>query len=298
MTPKSKVGAGMGHSTPGDAEALVPLDANRTALYNFCSATNCTDGGSPVASLVRDSAGNFYGTTNQGGASGVGTVFKVDPSGNETILHSFNGSPDGAYPHAGLIIDASGNLYGTTYGGGNNNCGSGFGCGTVFKVDNTGHETVLYSFCSEGGSNCTDGLLTNAGLIQDSDGNLYGTTLLGGSKDAGTVFELDTAGHETVLYSFCQAANCTDGVQPSASLIRDDAGNLYGTTENGGANSTSGTVFKLDTAGHETVLYNFCSAANCSDGAYPVAALIRDDAGNRMAQLFRAAPPIAARCSS
>jgi uncharacterized repeat protein (TIGR03803 family) len=121
----------------------------------------------------------------------------------------------------------------------------------VFKVDTTGHETVLYSFCSN--ANCTDGGFPQAGLIQDAAGNLYGTTTAGGgnsnsscgSNGCGTVFKLDNTGHETVLYSFCSAPNCTDGAVPKAGLIQDDAGNLYGTTSVGGANTNGGTVFKI-----------------------------------------------------
>jgi uncharacterized repeat protein (TIGR03803 family) len=120
----------------------------------------------------------------------------------------------------------------------------------VFKIDSTGHETVLYSFCSAG--NCADGTAPTAGVIRDAAGNLFGTTSLGGTNNnsSGTVFKLDTTGHETVLYNFCSAANCTDGTFPFAGLIQDAAGNLYGATVNGGAtsSSTGGTVFKLTAA--------------------------------------------------
>jgi uncharacterized repeat protein (TIGR03803 family) len=160
-------------------------------------------------------------------------------------------------------------------------------------LDNTGHETVLYSFCRVVQSlACTDGQWPSAGLIQDAAGNLYGTTAGGGANHLvtgqgwGTVFKLDNTGHETVLYNFCSAANCTDGSVPTAGLIQDAAGNLYGTTQSGGANSDAdfgaggGTVFKLDSTGHETVLYSFCSAANCADGETPAAGLIQDSVGN------------------
>jgi uncharacterized repeat protein (TIGR03803 family) len=272
-----------------------------TVLYSFCSAANCTDGIWPEAGLTQDAAGNLYGTTYEGGANtsvngltvGGGTVFKVDTTGNESVLYSFcsvggGNCTDGIWPEAGLIQDAAGNLYGTTTEGGANDYG------TVFKVDTTGNESVLYSFCSVGGGNCTDGWTPVAGLIQDAAGNLYGTTS-DGWGGGGRVFRLTPPAQpsgtwtETVLYSFCSAANCADGSRPVAGLIQDAAGNLYGTTYEGGANTSvnggtgGGTVFKVDTTGNETVLYSFCSVLKkraCTDGWEPVAGLIQDAAGN------------------
>jgi uncharacterized repeat protein (TIGR03803 family) len=192
-----------------------------------------------------------------------------------TLLYSFfrNGNKDGASPVAGLVRDAAGNLYGTTYFGGGKTRECSSGCGTVFKLDATGTESVLYRF--KGG---TDGKFPLAGLVPDAAGHLYGTTREGGISNncpagCGTVFMLDTTGAETVLYRFMSLA--TDGQYPSAGLIRDAAGNLYGTTYWGGT-SDSGTVFKLDTTGTETVLFSFTG----TDGAHPVAGLIRDVAGN------------------
>jgi len=289
---KVSVSASYGSSSQSATVTVAPvtLAYSETVLYNFCSAANCTDGAYPLyAGLIQDADGNLYGTTFSGGAgngagnggSGVGTVFKVDNTGHETVLYSFCSAAyctDGVFPYAGLIQDADGNLYGTTEEGGVSGYGSASGDGTVFKVDNTGHETVLYSFCSA--ANCTDGSNPYAGLIQDAAGNLYGTTEApGGANGGGTVFKVDNTGHETVLYNFCSAVNCTDGFAPSAGVIEDAAGNLYGTTVQGGANN-GGTVFKVDNAGHETVLYNFCSAANCTDGQHPAAGLIQDAAGN------------------
>jgi uncharacterized repeat protein (TIGR03803 family) len=266
-----------GSQQEADATSWVYID-----LYTFCASGTCTDGENPDGGLIQDAAGNFYGTTNQGGAAGLGTVFKLDGSGKETVLYSFTGVPDGGNPHAGLIADMEGNLYGTTYAGGaGDHCNSGVGCGTVFEIDATGHETVLYSFCSEGGQNCTDGQVPQAGVIRDGAGNLYGTTRIGGANSGGTVFKLDSAGHETVLYSFCSVANCADGSNPVAGLIQDADGNLYGASEGGGAHG-GGTVFKLDSSGHETVLYSFCSEGgkNCTDGNSPGASLIRDGSGS------------------
>ncbi len=233
----------------------VDTTGRETVLYSFCSVANCTDGKLPFAGLVEDAAGNFYSTTPEGGATGYGTLFKLDTTGQETVLYSFCAAAnctDGATPEKnGLVLDAAGNLYGTTAGGGT---GSGTGCqasrcGTVFKVDNTGHETVLYSFCSA--PNCADGVNPQAGLVQDAAGNLYGTTSAGGANKEGTVFKLDTTGHETVLYSFCSVggANCTDGANPEAGVILDAAGNVYGTTSGGGTGNYAGTVFKLTATG-------------------------------------------------
>jgi uncharacterized repeat protein (TIGR03803 family) len=150
-----------------------------TLLHSFTSGN--TDGAYPEAGLVRDSSGNFYGTTNQGGAGAVGVVFKTTPTGTTTVLHSFlGGNTDGANPYAGLVIDSSGNLYGTTYQGGAGNVG------VVFKTTSTGTTSVLHSFL--GGN--TDGANPYAGLVRDSSGNLYGTTWHGGTGTVGVVFEL------------------------------------------------------------------------------------------------------------
>lgn len=263
---------------------------NQTVLYNFCSVSNCTDGANPTAGLVQDATGTLYGTTGSGGVTGGGTVFKLDTAGNETVLYSFcsvSNCADGLWPVAGLIQDATGNLYGTTEVGGANNSNNCYylGCGSVFKLDTAGNETVLYSFCSVSG--CRDGAWPVANLIQDAVGNLYGTTWLGGAGNSrncyhggcGTVFKLDTAGNETTLYIFCSVSSCADGLWPVAGLTQDAAGNLYGTTQYGGS-SGGGTVFELDTAGNETVLYSFCSVSGCTDGVWPLAGLIQDAAGN------------------
>jgi uncharacterized repeat protein (TIGR03803 family) len=245
----------------------VDKKGKETVLYSFTGAGG--DGNYPYAGLVRDAlSGNLYGTTFYGGTYlNYGTVFKVDKTGHETVLHSFTGGTDGGNPYAGLVRDAlSGNLYGTTFGGGDLTCNPPTGCGTVFKVDATGNETVLYSFT--GG---TDGGYPRAGLVRDAKGNLYGTTSGGGVQGYGTVFKVDTTGTETVLYSF--GATAGDGAEPWASLVRDAQGNLYGTTFDGGAYDY-GTVFKVDKKGKETVLYSFTGARG--DGYYPIAGLVRD----------------------
>lgn len=179
-----------------------------TVLHDFGSSSD--DGAYSVAGLVRDQAGNLYGTTENGGAPGYGTVFKIDTSGNETVLHSFDYS-DGANPYGGLALDSAGNLYGTTAFGGAS------GDGIVFKIDPTGNETVLYSFHGP------DGEFPYAGVVRDAAGNLYGTTLVGGYWGQGTVFKIDTSGIETVLDSF---DGSIQGGYPFAGVILDPAGNL------------------------------------------------------------------------
>jgi len=228
-----------------------------TVLYSFKGGA---DGVQPYAGLLRDAAGNLYGTTYSGGAPcNCGTVFKLDATGKETVLHSFAGG-DGQGPAAGLIRDAAGNLYGTTqYGGAS-------GGGTVFKLDATGKETVLYSFTAG-----ADGALPFSRLVRDAAGNLYGTTYFGDFCNCGTVFKLDATGKETVLHSFAGR----DGQNPYAGLVRGAAGNLYGTTAVGGA-SGQGTVVGLNAAGKFKVLHSFAGA----DGANPYAGLVRDAAGN------------------
>ena len=191
------------------------------------------------------------------------------------LFYQFEGPPDGNWPAAALTRDTNGNFYGTTLEGGAYTCPFYSGCGTVFKVDNSGTETVLYSFCSEG---CLDGALPEASLVRDAAGNLYGTTLQGGDQscDCGTVFKLNMAGKETVLHAF---TGNPDGESPSSGLVMDAAGNLYGTTLFGGSASRgNGVVFKLDPSGTETILHSFVGYP--SDGERPYASLVQDTAGN------------------
>jgi uncharacterized repeat protein (TIGR03803 family) len=202
-----------------------------TVLYSF---KPLHDSARPEASLVRDRAGNLYGTASTGGAHYLGTVFRVSRSGKETVLYSFKPSPDGNSPMTGLVLDATGNLYGVTESGGVvDGCPSG-GCGTIFKLDKSGKETQLYRFGGGSDGNGPSGLLT-----RDKKGNLYGTSG-GGSFGFGTVFKLDRSGRHTVLHSFNQA----DGIGPNGALVSDGAGSFYGTTDAGGAFGL-GTVFKV-----------------------------------------------------
>jgi uncharacterized repeat protein (TIGR03803 family) len=241
--------------------------ATELVLHNFTRAT----GAHPIVGVIRDSAGNLYGTTTVGGTSGQGVVYKLDTARQYTVLHNFTGGLGGGQPYAGVIRDSAGNLYGTTSSGGTANAG------VVYKLDTAGHEMVLYNFT--GG---TDGSEPLAGVIRDSAGNLYGTTAYGGTPcpppvqgdppGCGVVYRLDTAGRETVLYSFTGGA---DGSVPYAGVIRDSAGSLYGTTYAGGT-ANDGVVYRVDTPGQETVLCSF----NGYDGASPFAGVIRDSAGN------------------
>jgi len=239
---------------------------NFSVLYSFRGPT---DGSNPLGSLVRDAAGNLYGTTDGGGAQQDGTVFKVDPSGIETILLSFDVT-DGLGPQAGLVLDTAGNLYGTTALGGDRHNADG----VVFKLDPSGFEEMLHSFSGPDGNDL------RAGLVRDSSGILYGTSYAGGSSQncfggCGVVFKIDSNGIETVLHSF----NGTDGKYPVASLIRDTGGNLYGTTLRGGSSACydgCGIVIKINKTGKEIVLHRF----NRMDGEYPQAGLVLDAGGN------------------
>jgi uncharacterized repeat protein (TIGR03803 family) len=242
-------------------------------IYSFCHVENCTgDGSDPFGSVIRDEAGNLYGTTFNAAVGFFGIVFRLDGKGVETVLHSFTGLPngDGANPGGTLLRDAAGNLYGTTEGGGLQCSQSISGCGTVFKVDASGNETVLYRF--SGGS---DGGIPGAGLIKGPSGNLYGTTYVGGAG-CGVIFSLTRGGAESVLYSF----NCSggDGSGPLSGLIIDGHGNLFGTTAFGGSYG-QGSIFEVTAAGKEEVLYSF--AGSTTDGCTPLyGSLSRDGAGN------------------
>jgi uncharacterized repeat protein (TIGR03803 family) len=284
-------------------------------LYNFCSQSNCADGESPSSSLAPDGAGNYYGTTQLGGANMYGTVFELSPNGaggyNEAVLYSFcslQNCTDGNGPTSNLVFDGAGNLYGTACSGGANGqgipsaCGDGSnGYGVVFELSpergacprgsNSGNgwcETVLYSFMST-----PDGASPFAGLTWDPEGNLYGTTY-GGGKGVGTVYELSPNGsggwNESVIYSFCAQPSCADGAHPDGQ-VQATNGDLYATTENGGAYA-AGTVFGLSPqppggcpsgsyTGNgwcEAILHAF--AGHPKDGNYPSGTPMLDSAGN------------------
>ena len=244
------------------AGAVFKITAAGTESILYSFGTGNGDGQNPYASLVMDGSGNLYGTTYNGGTNGVGTVFKITPTGAESVLHAFGAIPDGQNPYAGLIMDSSGNLYGTTYNGGTNSVG------TVFKITAAGAESVLHAFGPG-----PDGQNPYGGLILDGSGNLYGTTSSGGTNNVGAAFKITPTGTESVLHSF---GTGSDGQNPYAGLILDGSGNLYGTTYSGGTNHT-GTVFKITPTGSESVLYAFGTSP---DGQNPYASLILDGAGN------------------
>ena len=297
---------------------LAPRPAQAQTYSVLYSFTGTPDGANPYAGLALDNQGNLYGTTYAGGVHNDGTVFEIPTSGGETVLYSFKGvsAGDGANPHAGvtldtqgnlygttwsgpqvfkldaagnetvismpvgrdpsgLVLDAQGNLYGTTETGGANN---GQEDGTVFKLDQSGDETVLHTFRT----GRTDGTIPRGGVVFDSEGNLYGVTTTGGSVRVngtggdGTVFKLVAADAdaEDQLASF---TGTPTGAKPYAGVVLDSHGNIYGTTYEGGTYEF-GTVFKLDTSGNLTALYSFGSISN--DGKYPEASVVLDSEGN------------------
>jgi uncharacterized repeat protein (TIGR03803 family) len=289
FVPPGPVGCGAG---PG-CGVVFKLDkaGNYTVLYSFCGQLNCADGQSPYGGVVLDPAGNLYGTTFYGGGpgggylcafagscNGAGVVFKLDTAGNYTVLHNFcslQGCADGALPKGNLARDSVGNLYGiASYGVS--------GKSTVFKLDAAGNFSVLYTFYQAWWVDNGE-----PSLVLDSAGNLYGASPFGGayksdtSYGGGVIFTLSQTGQYQALYSFPNSGAA--GSNPVGGVIRDAAGNLYGTTYGGGS-AAGGVVFRLDTAGNYTVLYNFCSAAavtgSCSDGRNPVGGLLLDSAGN------------------
>jgi uncharacterized repeat protein (TIGR03803 family) len=254
----TSVGGDLSKCNGGCGEVFkLDLTGQLTVLYRFQGGPN--DGEFPTGRLVRDANGNFYGTTVEGGISGCfygscGVVYKIDGSGQETVIYSFTGGADGGTPYDGVILDSSGNIYGTAGNGGINGNGcAGIGCGVVFKIDTHGNESTFYSFT--GGS---DGGWPYGALILDPHGNLYGTTNTGGNETQwGVVFKLDPSSRETVLYMFNGLA---DGGGPFATgLVRDHNGNLYGITQSGGdlsgcGGGGCGVIFKIS-ACHTTTCH-------------------------------------------
>jgi uncharacterized repeat protein (TIGR03803 family) len=288
------------------AIAIIAVTSSRQAcaatlktLHAFCTRLNCTDGAYPQAGLVTDSSGNLYGTTYNGGAHGAGEVFEFAFTGTGykfAVLYNFCAKfncTDGSSPLGDLILDANGDLYGTTQIGG------GHMAGTVFElVPNAGRTAwslvTLRSFCVAAG--CADGEQPKAGVtyqgaqagkLYDGTSPLFGTTSGGGLADAdGVAFQLTvvpgkTQRKETVLYDFCSLASCADGQAPYGLTI-DGSGNLYGVTNFGGNSTNAGVAFTLTKAeGYaENVIYTFCQQSNCADGLSPVGTLARDKNNN------------------
>ncbi len=241
-----------------------------TTLHTF----DATDGYQPLAAMIQGADGNFYGTTELGGTNGYGTVFKMTPTGKITTLHSFAGYPnDGAYPTAPVVQVANGSFFGTTErGGGSRSCstfGGVFGCGIVFKITPAGTLTMLHSF------DTTDGAIPDGGLVLSARGGLYGTTSDIATSTFGTIFKITPTGTLTTVYNFCSQSGCADGAYPGSGLIQATDGNLYGTTEQAGTGN-GGTVFEITTTGTLTTLHSFDQA----DGQAPFGELLQATNGN------------------
>ena len=271
------VGGGV-NQRGGTVFQITPVSGTLATLYSFCSQTGCADGKLPYAPLIQAPNGDFYGTTYRGGANNLGTVFKIDATGERTTVYNFcpqSGCSDGAYPE-GTLVQYGGDFYGTTSGGGANSVS-----GTVFKITPNGTLTRLYSFCSQTG--CIDGTQPGAGLVQGVDGNFYGTTPTGGANDNAAVYRITPSGTLTTLHSFCHQTACADGSYPNGGLVPATDGDLYGTTTFGGTcalSSGCGTIFKITPGGALTTLYSFCSLSGCTDGETPDAALVQATDGN------------------
>jgi len=251
-----------------NAGSVFKVNASGTeeTLYSF---TGGTDGNTPYGALTLDKFGNLYGTTYVGGSYNLGVIFKVDPTGNETVLHHFaGGDSDGCYP-SGKLVGSKGAFYGTT-----SLCGATFQ-GVIFKLNKKWQLTVVHSFSGSDGANPFYG-----GLLKDKAGNFYGVTDYGGNLTCpgglgcGVVYQLDQQGTLNVLYRF--AGGATDGCSPLGSVVMDKSGDLFGITNGCGA-SNYGTVWHLSN-GAESVIHHFAGAP--FDGARPVAGLVRDSKGN------------------
>jgi uncharacterized repeat protein (TIGR03803 family) len=273
FTEQHEEGGAAPYGGKGTVFKITP-EGTLTMLYSFCSNfPSCPDGSYPLAGVVQGTDGNFYGTTFLGGTDGDGTVFKINPSGALTTLHSVDVT-DGLQPLV-LVQGRDGNFYGTTYEGGAN------AYGTVFKITSSGTLTSLYSFCSEINRGiCTDGSSPLGGLVQGTDGNFYGTTVVGGTGGCkygcGTIFKITPSGTLITLHSF----GGQNGSEPIAGLIQGTDGNFYGTTEYGGAND-AGTVFTVSPSGTVTRLYSFsCSGSTCANGVFPGARLVQGTDGD------------------
>jgi uncharacterized repeat protein (TIGR03803 family) len=227
------------------------------------------DGARPSGPVIRDGSGNLYGATSEGGANNQGTIFRVDAAGNETVLYSFAGVPDGRSPNAPLLADADGVLYGTTLQGGDADGG------TVFKLDPNGVETVLYSFKGFP----SDGAGPQTGLTRGKDGNLYGTAVSGGPSGWGIVFMLDDQNNEHILHSF---AGREDGGSPGGVLVEDAFGNFYGKAARESVRRF-GNIFMVDATGRFRVIHHFTGP----DGEGPAGGVILDSQRNLFAMTTR-----------
>jgi uncharacterized repeat protein (TIGR03803 family) len=276
--------SGGGAHGDGTVFKMIPQPDGRWSehiLYSFSGGY-----GTGPSNVVLDAAGNLYGTTNYGGSYGLGSIFELtrhsDGTWVENTIHSFPvNSSDGYEPDSGVILDAAGNIYGTTFYGGANICPQvGVGCGTVYKLSpatgGTWTEAILHAFAGDG----TDGSFPIAGVVFDPAGNLYGTTFTGGAGSVGVIFELTPAGAtwtETILHTF---ENNGDGILPGGgSLAADAAGNFYGTTQEGG-NLGNGTIYKLTRGAGGTFTYATYFKFDGANGMYPGSNVTTDGHGN------------------
>jgi len=262
----------------GTVFKVPPRGGPITNLVRF----NTGVGGYPGDTLVQGTDGSWYGTTEAGASTacdgGCGTVFKITPDGALTTLHRFDGT-DGSTPPAALVQATDGNFYGVTSGGG------AHGNGTVFKISPTGAFAILYNFCAQ--PNCVDGREPLSALIQGEDGDLYGTTVLGGggpgcgTGGCGTVFKITPQGTLISLHQFCLESGCPDGAEPYAGLIRGTDGTFYGTTYDGGPDGINGagTIFAITPDGTLTTVHDFCNDPYCSDGGLPLSGLVQGTGG-------------------
>ncbi len=239
-----------------------------TTVYMFCWGQNCVSGWAPSSALALGLDGNFYGTTPSDGnvncSAGCGTVFKITPSGDISVLHKFN-DVDGAGLKSRLLRVSDGSFYSTTVSGGMGFCpgsNGNDGCGVAFRITPEGTFSTIYTFCKQ--EYCPDGAIPQAGLIQGSDGNFYGTTTYDPVNACGTIFKLTPQGALTTLHTFDR----THGCKPMGELLQGPDGNFYGTTYYGGA-ADYGTVFRMSPSLSFTVLHEFCTQKPCSDDSWP-----------------------------
>jgi uncharacterized repeat protein (TIGR03803 family) len=254
--------------------------ASASVTFKNLASFNGTDGNNPTnVILVQGIDGDLYGTTQYGGTENLGTVFKISSTGTLTTLWNFckeSGCPDGDRPVAGLTLVPGGDLYGTTYAGGAHNGGA------IFKITPAGALTVVHSFCGLFG--CTDGLNPEAPLVLAADGNLYGTTVLGGTggcggcHGGGIAFKIGLSGTFAKIHDFC-TGTCTDYGNPSNVLVQASDGNFY-SEMTGRSGYYSGNVVRMTPAGKVTVLYTFCKLTNCADGVFPQGGLVQGANGD------------------
>ncbi len=251
-----------GTGASGDGTSFkVASSGALTVLHNFCTSPSCGDGAGPESTPIQATDGNFYGTTIYAGLGLGGVVYKVSPGGTFSVL--FGSDPAHGELLNGVVQGSDGNFYVTASQQGAN------GAGTIFRVTPGGSATVLYNFCSQSG--CADGSDPSAALVQGSDGNFYGTTVHGGTSNAGIVFRITPSGALTVLHNF----DSNDGSGPTAQLIQGADGNFYGTTYVGGA-SGAGVIFGMTPAGSYTLLHSFAG----SDGKNPQGGLVQAPDGS------------------